>query len=406
MGLQDCAHRLIGNWHLRGISGGEKKRLSIALEILTKPRLLFLDEPTSGLDSAAAFFVVQTLRYIAKDGRTVISSIHQPSSEVFALFDDLVLLSSGQTVYSGQAKMAVELAEIKAMLVDQYRRSEYATRIRIREISSMVIRFTILQLALLRYGHDDNEKLVLQEGLGVEKRSGSQAKWWKQLSILTQKSFLNMSRDMGYYTGFFIEKGSVGIMELLSLITLSNFLSSFPFLALMSIASSTITYYMVEKHSHFSNYVFMGLDLLSAIAAVESSMMIIASLVPNYLMGVIIGAGYLGIMMMTAGFFCFMPDLPKPVWRYPVSYLNYGAWALQDGLTGCCNCWPHGILVLDSAIDIKHYQNKEIIQIILGMQGEYKNGLIGREFDSQPNGPKLKGEDMLKTLLGIQPDQS
>lgn len=109
MGLQDCSHRLIGNWHLRGISGGEKKRLSIALEILTKPRLLFLDEPTSGLDSAAAFFVVQILRYIAQDGRTVISSIHQPSSEVFALFDDLVLLSGGQTVYSGQANKAVEV---------------------------------------------------------------------------------------------------------------------------------------------------------------------------------------------------------------------------------------------------------------------------------------------------------
>lgn len=109
MGLQDCADRTIGNWHLRGISGGEKKRLSIALEILTRPRLLFLDEPTSGLDSASAFFVIQTLRNIARDGRTVISSIHQPSSEVFALFDDLCLLSSGETVYFGDAKMAVEV---------------------------------------------------------------------------------------------------------------------------------------------------------------------------------------------------------------------------------------------------------------------------------------------------------
>lgn len=109
MGLQDCADRLIGNWHLRGISGGEKKRLSIALEILTRPRLLFLDEPTSGLDSASAFFVVQTLRTVARDGRTVISSIHQPSSEVFALFDDLFLLSGGETVYFGEAKMAVEV---------------------------------------------------------------------------------------------------------------------------------------------------------------------------------------------------------------------------------------------------------------------------------------------------------
>lgn len=109
MGLQDCADRLIGNWHLRGLSGGEKKRLSIALEILTRPSLLCLDEPTSGLDSASAFFVVQTLRNIARDGRTIISSIHQPSSEVFALFDDLFLLSTGETVYFGEAKMAIEV---------------------------------------------------------------------------------------------------------------------------------------------------------------------------------------------------------------------------------------------------------------------------------------------------------
>ena len=109
MGLQDCADRLIGNWHLRGISGGEKKRLSIALEILTKPCLLFLDEPTTGLDSASAYFVVQTLRNIAHDGKTVISSIHQPSSEVFALFDDLFLLSGGQTIYFGAAETAVEV---------------------------------------------------------------------------------------------------------------------------------------------------------------------------------------------------------------------------------------------------------------------------------------------------------
>ena len=109
MGLHDCADRMVGNWHLRGISGGEKKRLSIAIEILTRPHLLFLDEPTSGLDSASAFFVIQTLRNIARDGRTIISSIHQPSSEVFALFDDLFLLSGGETVYFGDAKMAVEV---------------------------------------------------------------------------------------------------------------------------------------------------------------------------------------------------------------------------------------------------------------------------------------------------------
>lgn len=112
MGLEDCKNGLIGNWHLRGISGGEKKRVSIALEILTSPSLLFLDEPTTGLDSASAFFVIQSLKNIASDGRTVISSIHQPSSEVFALFDDLLLLSGGETVYFGEAKMALEVTKV------------------------------------------------------------------------------------------------------------------------------------------------------------------------------------------------------------------------------------------------------------------------------------------------------
>ena len=110
MGLRECADRHIGTWHLRGISGGEKKRLSIALEILTRPRLLFLDEPTTGLDSAAAFSVVQTLRQLAVDGgRTIVSSVHQPSSEVFALFDDLCLLSGGECVYFGDAKLATQV---------------------------------------------------------------------------------------------------------------------------------------------------------------------------------------------------------------------------------------------------------------------------------------------------------
>lgn len=109
MGLQDCADKKIGNWHLRGISGGEKRRLSISLEILTQPHVMFLDEPTSGLDSASAFFVIEALRNIALDGRIVICSIHQPSSFVFDLFDDLCLLSSGETIYFGEANAAIKV---------------------------------------------------------------------------------------------------------------------------------------------------------------------------------------------------------------------------------------------------------------------------------------------------------
>ncbi|KAL2510824.1 ABC transporter G family member 15 [Abeliophyllum distichum] len=438
MGLQECADQLIGNWQLRGISGGEKKRLSIAVEILTQPRILFLDEPTSGLDSASSFFVVQALKNIACSGRTIVSSIHQPSGEVFALFDDLLLLSCGETIYFGEAKMAVEFfadsgypcpsrrnpsdhflrcinsdfdnefmnfsgpsislttEEIRARLLQKYKCSNYAARARaqIQEISTYT------------------------EGLEIEKSRGSQATRWKQLSTLTRRSFTNMSRDFGYYwlriivyilvsicvgsvfhdvgtdyhailargacggfiSGFmtfmsiggfpsFIEEMKIFSKERLGghygvgLFTLSNFISSFPFLVIMSFSSASITYFMVKFHTGISHFMFATLDLLISIAVVESSMLVVAAVVPNFLMGVIVGAGFIGIMMATAGFFRLPNDLPKPFWRYPISYINFMAWALQ---------------------------------------GAYKNDMIGIEFEPPEAGePRLKGEYVLTSVIGI-----
>ncbi|KAG1687842.1 hypothetical protein DVH05_004573 [Phytophthora capsici] len=108
LGLMKCRDTLIGGISLRGISGGERKRLSFATEILTNPSILFVDEPTSGLDSFMAETVTMQLQQIARDGRTVIATIHQPSSEVFALFDQLYLLSDGSPVYQGKALESVD----------------------------------------------------------------------------------------------------------------------------------------------------------------------------------------------------------------------------------------------------------------------------------------------------------
>ncbi|KAL2271321.1 hypothetical protein VTJ83DRAFT_692 [Remersonia thermophila] len=86
----------------RGISGGEKRRVSIACELVTSPSILFLDEPTSGLDAYNAYNVIECLVTLAKTyKRTVIFTIHQPRSNIVALFDRLILLAQGKTVYSG-----------------------------------------------------------------------------------------------------------------------------------------------------------------------------------------------------------------------------------------------------------------------------------------------------------------
>lgn len=110
MGLQDAIHARIGGCgNSKGISGGQKRRVSICIEILTRPSLLFLDEPTSGLDSAASYYVMSRIARLNKKDdiqRTIIASIHQPSSEVFQLFHNLCLLSSGKIVYFGPAPTA------------------------------------------------------------------------------------------------------------------------------------------------------------------------------------------------------------------------------------------------------------------------------------------------------------
>ncbi|KAJ1502652.1 hypothetical protein HMI54_008839, partial [Coelomomyces lativittatus] len=105
LGIAHLANQRIGNSSKRGISGGEKRRVSIACEMVTSPSVLLLDEPTSGLDAFNAYKVVECLMNLARTyQRTIVLTIHQPRSNIFALFDTLILLSKGNVVYSGEAK--------------------------------------------------------------------------------------------------------------------------------------------------------------------------------------------------------------------------------------------------------------------------------------------------------------
>ncbi|KAM1659390.1 hypothetical protein ACFX1X_002530 [Malus domestica] len=103
LGLERCQDTLIGGAFVKGVSGGERKRVCIGNEILLNPSLLFLDEPTSGLDSTAALRILQMLHIIAKAGKTVVTTIHQPSSRIFNKFDKLILLGRGSSLYFGKA---------------------------------------------------------------------------------------------------------------------------------------------------------------------------------------------------------------------------------------------------------------------------------------------------------------
>ncbi|XP_076920066.1 ABC transporter G family member 14-like [Bidens hawaiensis] len=108
LGLTRCKNSMIGGPLFRGISGGEKKRVSIGQEMLINPSLLLLDEPTSGLDSTTAQRILTTIKRLASGGRTVVTTIHQPSSRLYHMFDKVVLLSEGSPIYYGPASTALD----------------------------------------------------------------------------------------------------------------------------------------------------------------------------------------------------------------------------------------------------------------------------------------------------------
>lgn len=119
-GLTEQAHTRVGTSMQKGISEGQKRRLGVATQLITGPRILFLDEPTSGLDSVASFQIISHLRALVKRYRLiVICSIHQPSTSTFNLFDKLLLLSAGKTHYFGPTSHLMEHYEAIGVEVAQ-----------------------------------------------------------------------------------------------------------------------------------------------------------------------------------------------------------------------------------------------------------------------------------------------
>ncbi|KAF9607929.1 hypothetical protein IFM89_003743 [Coptis chinensis] len=215
MGLQDAMNTRIGGWGNKGLSGGQKRRVGICIEILMRPKLLFLDEPTSGLDSAASYHIMKRIVGLAKqDGRTVVVAIHQPSSEVFELFHNLCLLSYGKTVYFGPASAAEEFFSLNGFPCptmrnpsDHYLRTinkdfdpdieqGYGKSISTEEaINSLANSYKSSQIGQ-QLGAQIAE--IHKKGGGVLEK-GSQASFTTQSMVLTRRSLVNMNRDLGYY---------------------------------------------------------------------------------------------------------------------------------------------------------------------------------------------------------------
>ncbi len=103
LNLEECRKTLVGGQFSKSISGGQRKRVAIGVELLADPSCLVLDEPTSGLDSSNSLKIMRILKKLSDDGRVIIATIHQPSTLMFQEMDKLMLMGKGRTLFFGPA---------------------------------------------------------------------------------------------------------------------------------------------------------------------------------------------------------------------------------------------------------------------------------------------------------------
>ncbi|XP_058191938.1 ABC transporter G family member 1-like isoform X1 [Rhododendron vialii] len=458
MGLHDCMNTRIGGWGTKGLSGGQRRRVSICIEILTRPKLLFLDEPTSGLDSAASYYVMSRITQLEqREGRTIIAAIHQPSSEVFELFDSLCLLSLGRVVYFGPASKTNEFFTSNGFIyptlrnpADQFLRminTDFDEDIE-HGSNGKVAKVEVIDILVTSYNSSDSHQRVKRQvsdicrkGGGSLETSTSHASFFTQCLVLTKRSSVNMSRDVGYYWlrlamyialavglgtlyydvgtsyssiqprgallmfiasfltfmaigGFpsFVEDMKVFEVERLNghygttAFIIGNTLSSVPYLLLISLISGALAYYLTGLQKGFEHFVYFDLVLFTCMMLVESLMMTVASIVPNFLMGIIVGGGIQGLMMLGSGFFRLPNDLPKLLWKYPVHYIAFHKYAYQglykndfEGLyfssdqTGGLDVMISGEEILRDEFQVEMgYSKWDDLGILLGMVVVYR----------------------------------
>ncbi|KAK2437313.1 ABC transporter G family member [Trifolium repens] len=405
MGLQDAINTRVGGYDSKGLSGGQKRRLSICIEILTHPRLLFLDEPTSGLDSAASYYVMSRIASLSlRDGiqRTIVTSIHQPSSEVFELFHDLCLLSSGETVYFGPASEANQFYASNGFPCPTlYNPSDHYLRIINKDFEQDteegfgkgVITEEAIGILVNSYKASEIKSQVQIEvtkisesDLGAKRnRRRIHAPFQTQCMVLIKRSSLQLYRDISNYwlrlAVFIASAISLGsifyhvgtsnpsiqvrgsllsfFISLVSFMTLvggfaplieemkvfererlnghygiaafliGNILSAIPYMLMISLTSGVIICYLSGLHKGLEHYLYFASILFAIMMWVESLMMVVGSIFPNFVMGVIIAGGVEGLAILTGGFYRLPNDLPKPLWKYPCYYISFLTYALQ-----------------------------------------------------------------------------
>ena len=206
LGLRACANTRVGDKKTRGISGGEKKRLALGVQLVGAPAVIFADEPTSGLDSFQAQRVMETLSRLAREhGKTVICSIHQPRSSIVDLFDDLCLLAGGRVAYFGPMASARDWFAAAGYAVPQnVNTAEYLIDLVSVDVTSPeAATFSAKRIEAIVERHASSPPPQFAAASTAAAKTSARAMsvapirvgFWKQFPLLLRRSWRQVKRD-------------------------------------------------------------------------------------------------------------------------------------------------------------------------------------------------------------------
>ncbi|EAU33481.1 conserved hypothetical protein [Aspergillus terreus NIH2624] len=388
-GLTDHANTIVGTLLKKGISTGQKRRLSVAAQLISAPKILFLDEPTSGLDSHASFSVMSFVRDVAKaNNLIVLASIHQPSTMTFGLFDKLLLLSAGKTCYCGDIATiqpyfdrigfamppSTNPADFLLCLTNiDFERDSAAAEQRLHHIhNSWTLAHSTSQtrpsqtfhlpdppsehrppslprttLVLIHRAWLKSRRDMLVYGLRLGMYLGLailMGTVWLRLPptqaslqpyancILFGSAFMSFMAVV--YVPAFIEDRAVYVKDRANglygstAFVVSNFLVGLPYLFLISLSASSFIYWMVNLRPAASAFFTWVLWTYLNLVAAESLVVLMAALVPDFVGALALTAMANGVWMACNGFMVPVPQL-NPFYRYVFYYINYQAYVFR-----------------------------------------------------------------------------
>ncbi|VAH70970.1 unnamed protein product [Triticum turgidum subsp. durum] len=355
LGLVNSADSIVGDAKVRGISGGEKKRLSLACELIASPSVIFADEPTTGLDAFQAEKVMETLRQLAEDGHTVICSIHQPRGSVYSKFDDIVLLSEGEVVYMGPAKEEPlkyfaslgyqcpdheNPAEFLADLISTDYSSAESVQSSQKRIENLIDDFANKVLIT-----EFNSPVTQSEGsefstkLAQKSTSKQRRGWWRQFHLLFKRAWMQVAAintAMAALTktvGVFPKeraivdreraKGSYALGPYLS----SKLLAEIPIGAAFPLMFGSILYPMAKLHPTISRFAkFCGIVTVESFAA-SAMGLTVGAIAPTTEAAMALGPSLMTVFIVFGGYYV-NPDNTPVIFRW-IPKASLIRWAFQ-----------------------------------------------------------------------------